>query len=410
MKKLLCFVLCFAMLAQFGVVAMAGGEDFYCYWATEEKREGLDDSIGAASLRFIPSGDTEMYLVDVYKDGIHLGQYEEFASTEDDYGFFDFTDVMLENGNGSYTGKVSAVNMDDYLNGGENPLIDQTPMSGPYVYTEPAFTMEPVTNVRMENGNLMFDHNNYGVKTTYQTHCYIEYGNALGNRFYGHQRFKTGMLKDNISYATEAYARELARDKEMNREMIKNGDPKLVFVISAKAWDINVAKQSPKVYFYPNGEKATYTEGIPEKKEVVMTTSQNARVAFASKIAFLEAYNIYNNNYMKLHDLAAELTEMGFPIDVTWDGANNAINLITGQAYTFVGGENKVADSVTHEAVPTSSAIYLNGKPIELKAYTIGGNNFFKLRDICSALNIGVNWNQEQQLITVDHTLPYSDI
>lgn len=38
-------------------------------------------------------------------------------------------------------------------------------------------------------------------------------------------------------------------------------------------------------------------------------------------------------------------------------------------------------------AIPTSSSIVVNGEPVAFQAYTIGENNYFKLRDIAMALN-----------------------
>ena len=38
-------------------------------------------------------------------------------------------------------------------------------------------------------------------------------------------------------------------------------------------------------------------------------------------------------------------------------------------------------------AVPTASTILLNGVPTAFTAYNIGGNNYFKLRDLAYALN-----------------------
>ena len=410
MKRFILFAVVFGMLLSCAQVASAGGEEIFCYLASEETREGLGDSIGAASVRFLPIESTEGYEARIYKDGVLVSDDNIWASVEEDYGIVEMTDVILENGNGSYTVKVMAVDEESMFDGDNRVYIAESNMSNPYVYTEPAFTMEPVKNVCVQNDEVVFEHNSYGVKATYQIHCYVEYGDERGLRFMGHQRFKTGMKKEDFDRIKEYYTRELERDKERNPELVKKGAPKLVFAIYAKAWDINNAKQSPVVWFYPNGEKPTYTEGVQPNPEVIMTTSTNARIAFGSKVAFLEAYNINGNNYLKLRDLALELTQMGYPVEVTWDAANNAISLISGKEYTIVGGENNVADGVTREATPTKSSVYVNDVPAYMQAYNIGGNNYFKLRDICASFNISVNWDEQQQLITVDHTKPYKDI
>ena len=93
---------------------------------------------------------------------------------------------------------------------------------------------------------------------------------------------------------------------------------------------------------------------------------------------------------------------MGVPVEVTWDEEKQAINLLTGVEYTSVGGELKAADNTGREAVPCKSRIYLDGSKIDLKAYTINGNNFFKLRDLCAVLNVKVGWDEEKQLIILN--------
>ena len=130
--------------------------------------------------------------------------------------------------------------------------------------------------------------------------------------------------------------------------------------------------------------------------------SKSQPVIFAENTTKMEAYNIRDNNYFKLRDICMSLTEAGFPVDVTWDGEKNAINIIKGQNYTAVGGEMTVNDGVSSDAVYSGSTVYLDGEEISLKAYNIEGNNFFMLRDLCKALDIFIEWDAEAQAILVD--------
>lgn len=59
--------------------------------------------------------------------------------------------------------------------------------------------------------------------------------------------------------------------------------------------------------------------------------------------------------------------------------------------------------------VPTlnTSIIYKDGVQLELTAYTINGNNYFKLRDIAEAFNIGVIWDNKTKIIEIDTTSSY---
>lgn len=109
-----------------------------------------------------------------------------------------------------------------------------------------------------------------------------------------------------------------------------------------------------------------------------------------------EAYNINGNNYFKLRDVALAVSGTSASFEVTWDGSNNAINILTGKSYTKVGGELILGDGTSKEAFDTTSKICLNGEEISadnLNAYNISGNNYFKLRDLGSLFNFGVDWD-----------------
>ncbi|MDR1574019.1 MAG: hypothetical protein LBS24_06885 [Clostridiales Family XIII bacterium] len=124
-------------------------------------------------------------------------------------------------------------------------------------------------------------------------------------------------------------------------------------------------------------------------------------------VAF-DAYNINDNNYFKLRDLAFTLSGTEKQFEVGWDSANNAIALTSGKAYTSVGGEmeGKGADDKT--AAPTSSKIILDSKEVSLTAYNIGGNNYFKLRDIGAAFDFGVDWDGAKNTIVIDTSKSYT--
>ncbi|NLE01984.1 MAG: hypothetical protein GX640_19140 [Fibrobacter sp.] len=44
---------------------------------------------------------------------------------------------------------------------------------------------------------------------------------------------------------------------------------------------------------------------------------------------------------------------------------------------------------------------------MSLKAYTIHGNNYFKLRDIAQAFNFGVIWDRIDSSIYIDTSIDY---
>lgn len=150
----------------------------------------------------------------------------------------------------------------------------------------------------------------------------------------------------------------------------------------------------------------------PENKpEPIPVVSKAQRLQIEEEWADVDAYNIYDNNYIKLRDFAYYYslfgTHMDKYFDVTWDGEKNAINLVKGTPYTAVGGEGLLNAGVSAEAVLSSSAVYLNGEYVPLTAYNINDNNYFKLRDLCEALDISISWWGTQQIIYINNDYPY---
>lgn len=172
-----------------------------------------------------------------------------------------------------------------------------------------------------------------------------------------------------------------------------------------------------------NGEVAAAPE-INIENGPAIAKPTDSEIVVEKGAWLMDAYNINGNNYFKLRDLAFAFTYEGSnrPFEVTWDGEKNAINLISNTQYTAVGGECGGWDVATEsfpepswdeiingktvvrqqtEAVPTTSDIYIDGVKVNLTAYYINGNNYFKLRDLAQALDFEVVWNGEENRIYV---------
>ena len=120
-----------------------------------------------------------------------------------------------------------------------------------------------------------------------------------------------------------------------------------------------------------------------------------------------EAYNINGNNYFKLRDLAQVVSGTEKQFQVGWDNENKVINLISNESYTSVGAELAEGDGISKEGVLNTSKIYKDGQEINLTAYNINGNNYFKLRDVTEAFNIGVTWDSSTSTVGIDTTIDY---
>jgi hypothetical protein len=159
------------------------------------------------------------------------------------------------------------------------------------------------------------------------------------------------------------------------------------------------------IYFVVEGNTPKAPAPTQPKPNATPTTST---VLVNNQPTSFEAYTIDGNNYFKLRDLAQVVNGTEKNFEVTWDGTNNAINLISNTPYTPAGGELAKGDNTPKNATQSTSVIYKDGEAINLKAYTIGGNNFFKLRDIAEAFDLGVTWDNATKTVGIDTSIGYT--
>jgi len=146
---------------------------------------------------------------------------------------------------------------------------------------------------------------------------------------------------------------------------------------------------------------------VSSVQSITATPTASNVLVDGAKIDF-QAYTINGNNYFKLRDVAYVLNGTEKSFSVGWDGQRNAISLETGKAYQSDGSEMKVSPNPSIEqGVLSTSTIYLDGSKVDLTAYTINGNNYFKLRDLADALDFGVTWDGSLNTIRIDSNQGY---
>ncbi len=143
---------------------------------------------------------------------------------------------------------------------------------------------------------------------------------------------------------------------------------------------------------------------LPAVARAIPTPS---KVYVNGQLTEFEAYGINGYNYFKLRDLAKVVSGTEKNFEVTWDNEKKTINLVSNQPYTEVGGELAKGDGTEKTAKINTSVIYKDGEVVQLAAYTINGNNYFKLRDVAQAFNIGITWDGATSTIGVDTTIDY---
>ena len=166
-----------------------------------------------------------------------------------------------------------------------------------------------------------------------------------------------------------------------------------------------------KIWGLPPGAEAGPGNGnggtTPPAEPFMVEPNTSTVYVNGVQVAF-EAYTIFGFNHFKLRDLAAALvgTDKGF--DVGWDEATSTISLTSNAVYTPLPTDLQPGDGLPRMAYPNNSIILVDGERVDLVAYTIGGFNFFRLRDLMSIFDIGVGWDGELSVITIDTSIGYT--
>jgi hypothetical protein len=167
---------------------------------------------------------------------------------------------------------------------------------------------------------------------------------------------------------------------------------------------------------WPTCDSTKHSVGLEEHSITAPLMQQRVRTARPTtstifvngKQVSFDAYNINDNNYFKLRDLAHILSGTEKQFEVGWNGGTNTITLTSGRPYTPVGGEMAGKGTENKTARGTTSKILLDGRDVSFTAYNIENNNYFKLRDIGEALDFGVDWEVESQTIVIDTSRGYT--
>lgn len=155
------------------------------------------------------------------------------------------------------------------------------------------------------------------------------------------------------------------------------------------------------------GDKVEKVKEVKKPAEIVKAAASASKILVNGKEVVFDAYLIAQNNYFKLRDLAKILSGSEKQFDVKWNGDKEAIELISDEPYKEVGGELQLGDGIAKEIIANTSKVYKDGKLVELQAYTINGNNYFKLRDIGKSFNIGISWDKDTSTVIVDTSVDY---
>lgn len=140
---------------------------------------------------------------------------------------------------------------------------------------------------------------------------------------------------------------------------------------------------------------------IKGSKTTVNANPTNANILVNESKVAVSSYSINGYNYFKLRDIAMMVNGTAKQFNVGYNNKTKAVEIITGTPYSAVGGELSLGDGITKAAKTSSSKIFNKTALSTYIPYMIDGNNYFKLRDVCSMAGITVSWNEAERTISI---------
>lgn len=139
--------------------------------------------------------------------------------------------------------------------------------------------------------------------------------------------------------------------------------------------------------------------GTPEAGKVVVS---NQKIMVNGVETAFDVYNIDDNNYFKLRDVAFVLKDTASKFSVEYDNDTRAIAAVTGSDYQVVGGEMTIGANKASTCVVSNQKAYFNGLITNAYIYNIGGNNYFKLRDLNQVFNFVVDYDNDTRTVIIN--------
>lgn len=115
----------------------------------------------------------------------------------------------------------------------------------------------------------------------------------------------------------------------------------------------------------------------------------------------LSGYNINNNNYYKLRDIAYLLNGSEKQFDMLYDIETKAIIMQLGESY--LGGEShNEANLLGYINIEEKEmSIYIQDKQYQLEGYMINENTYVKIRDVATLLEMEIGWSNETKELSI---------
>ena len=146
----------------------------------------------------------------------------------------------------------------------------------------------------------------------------------------------------------------------------------------------------------PGDQPFSAFPGAVDAAEIKCEVSTQA-ITVDGVVKEIDHYNIGNYNYFKLRDLACLLNGTANAFNVEYDHPARTVSITTGAAYTPIEGDLVIGEDMSATAALSSQSVKVDGEAASIKAYNIGGYNFFKLADLAPVLGFELTYDEGER-------------
>lgn len=116
----------------------------------------------------------------------------------------------------------------------------------------------------------------------------------------------------------------------------------------------------------------------------------------------VKGYNIANNNYFKLRDIAALLDEKDAEFNVSYDSDREAVIITSKSDYKKTENDLAPLKDSDSEVKSSTHKVFVNGVRHSFNVYTIDGYNYFQLRQLGKTIGFSVNFDEKNNSVQID--------
>lgn len=145
-----------------------------------------------------------------------------------------------------------------------------------------------------------------------------------------------------------------------------------------------------------------------ERKMGIKYVPVTSRISVDGRSMQLGGFNINDNTYYKLRDIAYLLNGTDKQFDVVYDTEKSAIVMQSGRSYLGVKSEEDVSSIKDIKLEEKQVSLYLQDEYHQFFGYMINGNTYVKIRDIVELLGVEIEWSNETKEITLITHIEYS--